>query len=508
MLGHCAGIGLSTDGRIVGRDCRRLVGIAGQWLVCDDHGAAAGLIVVNLAAVESLGQGDNAAGYRYALAAILVAGLFIMAFGWLKAGKLGDFFPHSAVHGMLAAIGVIIIVKQLFVAVAVRAHGHEFYEVMAEIPIAFRHANPEVVLIALVSLAILIVYPKLKIGLIKAIPAPIWVLAVAIPMEFLMDFEHEHEVLFLGEHHKVGPQLLVHLPENLLSGIVFPDFGKIVTSAFWISVATIALVTAIESLLSALAVDSLDPQQRKSNLNRDLVGMGAGASVAGLIGGLPMISEIVRSSANVSNGAKTQWANFFHGGFLLLFLLVGSPIIDHIPLAALAAMLIFTGYRLASPKEFKHVYEIGKSEFLVFVITLVMVLMTDLLIGIAVGIVVNMLLVVLKGATLSNLFKAKVTEQVEGDTVTLSVEGILAFTNFISFKKYVMANQDKNIVLDLANAIYIDHTVAHHLHELERVWVMRERTFHRHREDHLQPVSNHIFAERRKKSDSVAAAMA
>jgi MFS superfamily sulfate permease-like transporter len=131
-------------------------------------GPAAGLIVVNLSAIEVLGQGDNVAGYKYALSAIFIAGLFISLMGFIKAGKLGDFFPTSAVHGMLAAIGVIIMVKQLFVAVAVRAHGHEFYEILEEIPVAIKHANPEVVIITLVSLAILILYPKIDNKIIKA----------------------------------------------------------------------------------------------------------------------------------------------------------------------------------------------------------------------------------------------------------------------------------------------------------------------------------------------------
>jgi len=460
-------------------------------------GPAAGLIVVNLTAIEMLGEGDNVAGYQYALAAIIVAGVLITIFGFLKAGKLGDFFPTSAIHGMLAAIGVIIMVKQFFVAVAVRAHGHEFYEILEEIPIALKHANPEVVIIAIVSLLILILYPKINSKFIKAIPAPIWVLAVAIPMEFAMDFEHEHTVLFMGEAHKVGPQLLVHLPENIADGFVLPDFGKIAYGAFWISVVTIALVTSIESLLSALAVDSLDPYKRKSNLNKDLKAMGAGSSLSGLIGGLPMISEIVRSSANVTGGAKTQWSNFFHGGFLLVFLLVGGPVIDHIPLAALAAMLIHTGYRLASPKEFKHVYEIGKMELVVFVTTLVTVLLTDLLIGVGVGILVNMIMVLLKGSSLGNLFKAKITEEIQNDTVVLRMEGAFAFTNYLGLKARINKHSDQNVTLDLTNATMLDHTVIHHLHGIEDDYKVAGKSFKMTNDSHLNPVSEHPLAERR-----------
>jgi MFS superfamily sulfate permease-like transporter len=461
-------------------------------------GPAAGLIVVNLAAIESLGQGDNDAGYRYALAAIVVGGIIITLFGIFKAGKFGDFFPTSAVHGMLAAIGVIIMVKQFYVAVGVHAaHGHEFYESIFEMPFALRHANPEVALIALVSLLILAGYPYINNHWIKMIPSPIWVLAVAIPMEFLMDWEHAHEVVFLGEHFKVGPQLLVHLPDKILDGVVFPDFGKILTGAFWIAVTGIALVTAIESLLSALAVDSLDPFHRKSNLNRDLGAVGAGSTVSGLIGGLPMISEIVRSSANVTNGGKTQWANFFHAFLLLIFILFLRPIIGHIPIAALAAMLIYTGYHLASPIEFKHVYQIGKSELLVFLITLVMVLVTDLLIGIAFGILVNMVLNVIKGTSFKDLFIAHYSIDEREDEVRISMKGAFVFSNFLGLKKAFSKYSKKNIHLELSGVSMVDHTVVHHLGELERTQELKGLTLEIENTGHLNPVSEHPLAERR-----------
>lgn len=460
-------------------------------------GPAAGLIVVNLSAIEMLGQGDNAVGYRYALSAIFFAGLLVALLGWLRAGKFGDFFPSAAVHGMLAAIGVIIMVKQFFVAVAVRAHGHEFYEIVEEIPVALSHANPEVVLITLVSLAILILYPKTNVSWIKMVPAPIWVLVVAIPLEFVMDFEHEHVVRFLGEAHKVGPQLLVHLPDRITDGLVLPDFGKVATGTFWVVVLTIALVTALESVLSAIAVDSLDPMQRQTNLNKDLKGLGVGTSFSGAIGGLPMISEIVRSSANVSSGAKTGWANFFHGMFLLLFLLVGGPVINHIPLAALAAMLLFTGYRLASPKEFRQVYHTGKSELLVFVATIVMVLLTDLLIGVGIGIVLNLLVVWWKGTAFQNLFRVEVTAEEESSRVILHPKGALVFSNYLGLKRWIGRFPGKSIVIDLSQVRLVDHSVLHHWHKLERAFEAQGLHFTVHNDQHLTHETDHPLSARR-----------
>ena len=272
-------------------------------------GPAAGLIVVNLGAIESLGgvwTESNPGGLPYALAAIFIAGLIIFLFGLLKVGKLGDFFPSAAVHGMLAAIGIIIIVKQLFPALGTKATGKELYEVMAQIPAAFRAMDWHEGLIAGISLLILYVHSKIKSKVIKKIPAPLIVLLVAVPTA---EFFHLHGNTF------------VDLPNNLSKSIVAPDFSKILSSVFWTAVLTITLVSAIESILSALAVDQLDPKKRKANLNQDLIGMGAGTALSGAIGGLPMISEIVRSSANIGYGAKSQWSNFFHGLFLLIFIL-------------------------------------------------------------------------------------------------------------------------------------------------------------------------------------------
>ena len=463
-------------------------------------GPAAGLIVVNLSAIEVLGAGDNNAGYLYTLAAIVVAGGVIFLFGLLKAGKLGDFFPTSAVHGMLAAIGVIIIIKQIFVAIGVSAHGHELYEVVEELPSGFMHANPEVALIALVALIVLIVHPYIKLKFVQLIPAPMWVLLSAIPLELFMDWEHAHQVAVLGIEHKVGPQLLVHLPANIMDGFVFPDFGKVATSGFWIAVISIAMVTAIESLLSAVAIDTLDPFKRKSNLNKDLGAMGIGSSVSAMVGGLPMITEIVRSSANVTAGAKTQWANFFHAAILLIFILVLRPVIELIPLSALAAMLVYTGYKLASPKEFKHVYEIGKSELFVFVVTMLVVLATDLLIGIGVGIIVNMIVNVVKGASVGGLFKANVEESVSGSTATLKLKGAFTFSNYLGLKKYILKHEDKSIALDLSEATMLDHSVVHHLHDFMHDQETKGLEFYFINDAHLNPVSEHPLAERNVKA--------
>jgi MFS superfamily sulfate permease-like transporter len=446
-------------------------------------GPAAGLIVVNLGAIESLGgvwTEADPGGLPFALAAFVIAGGFIALFGLLKVGKLGDFFPTAAVHGMLAAIGIIIIIKQLFPALGVKANGKELIEVIMEIPAAISKMDWHTGLIAGVSILVLALHSKINIKGIKKIPAPLIVLLIAIPTAQIF---HLHG------------NTMVDLPNDITKSLVMPDFGKAATSAFWIAVVTITLVSAIESILSALAVDQLDPKKRKANLNQDLIGLGGGTAIAGAIGGLPMISEIVRSSANIGYGAKSQWSNFFHGLFLLIFILLLRPVIELIPVSALAGMLIFTGFRLASPKEFKHMWEIGRSEFIVFAVTCLVVLATDLLLGIAVGIILNLVLVVIKGQKLGNLFKVK--GEVEDDIFKLN--GALSFSNYLGLKKVLATKSAHNYFkLDFAGVQYVDHNVLHHLEDVKESWDREGRVLDIGTLEELTPVGEFPTAERKR----------
>lgn len=477
-----AGIVTAIIGGIVGSR------IAGSYVTIS--GPAAGLIVITLGAAESMGGAGAAsgfAGYPHALGAIVIGGLIMALFGVLKVGKVGDYFPSAAVHGMLAAIGVIIIIKQVFPAIGAKGPKGEILEVASEIPHYLIHElNMNAVVISLVALLILIVHPIIKSKIIKIIPAPMWVLIFTIPLAF-----------YLG-HDSLD---MVNLDGGLLGeahgNLALPSFAKIGESAFWVAVVGVALVSAIESLLSAKAVDTLDPYKRKSNLDQDLIAMGAGSSLAAALGGLPMISEIVRSSANVNNGAKTQWANFYHGLMLLIYVLIGVTVIEMIPVAALSAMLVFTGYKLAHPREFKHMAEIGKTEIIVFVATLLAVLATDLIIGIVVGIIVTYIFILAKGNPFGNLFKAKGI--VNGSTIKL--EGYLTFSNFLSLKKKLdnLTNENDKITLDFENVDFVDHTVIHHLEDYERNAKLAGKDIEILYLDNLVPESNHELSARSNK---------
>lgn len=437
------------------------------------NGPAAGLIVVIVDAVQSLGQGDAMAGYRYTLAAIVVASVLQILLGIFKAGKLSAFFPSSVVHGMLAAIGIIIMAKQVHTLLGVKPEAQSLLGTIAEIPHSLLNLNPEVSLIGVIGLLLLIAWSLIKHPALKMIPAPLLVVLTGLALGQYFDLDHSRQYLFLPDaeilpHHEftVGPAFLVAVPENFLAGFYWPDFSKIATHEFWLAVLTIWLVGSLESLLSASAVDKLDPYKRNSNLNRDLTAVGIGNLIAGMIGGLPMIAEIVRSSANINNGAKTAWANFFHGLFLLIFVALFPKLIHEIPLAALAALLVFTGFRLASPKEFAKTLAVGVDHFAVFVITILGVLATDLLVGVAIGIVVELGIHLSRGLKLSNAFSmAYHVHQTDDDTYHIEVSGAAVFSNFIALKS-LLADfpTGQNVFFDLSEADLIDHTVMEFIH--------------------------------------------
>lgn len=463
-------------------------------------GPAAGLIVIALGAVNDLGGGDPLKGYTLALGAIVVAGFVQVVLGLIKSGNLSDFFPSAAVHGMLAAIGIIIAAKQIHTLLGVKPAGKETLHLISEIPHSIRNLNPEIFIIGFVSLLILFGLPLIKNKYVKRIPAPLIVLLVAIPLGRYFDLEHEHSYLFLDNHqYNIGPSFLVTLPSNIMEGITFPDFGAIGTMTFWKYVVMFAIVGSLESLLSSKAIDSLDPFKRKSNMNRDLVGVGVGNMLAGLIGGLPMISEIVRSSANINNGAKTWWSNVFHGLFLLIFVAFFPSLIHQIPLAALAAMLIFTGYRLASPKEFKNTYKVGKEQLVIFLTTIILTLATDLLVGIAAGILMKFIIHLINGLVIKDAFKMGIqTEQKDG-AFYINVNSSAVFSNYLGLKKVLMSiPKSSKVYLDFSKTRLVDHTVLENLHGIQEDFERQDGKLEIMGLELHKKLSEHEYAARKK----------
>jgi len=466
--------------------------IAGSRLTI--KGPAAGLIVIVAGAVQEFGHGNNELGWKLALGTIVVAGIIQILFGVFKLGSLSDFFPASAVHGMLAAIGIIIFSKQIHTLLGVdpsTLKGLGPLQLLAKIPDSIMHLNPQIAIIGIVSLVILFGLPQIKNAFIRRIPSPLVVLVLAIPMAIFFDFKGSGPAYSLV---KIG-----NFVDNIAVNVNFSGISEY--GIFIKYVIMFALVGTIESLLTVKAIDPLDPHKRKSDYNKDLIAVGIGNVVAGILGGLPMISEVARSSANVANGAQTRWANFFHGVFLLLAVLLIAPVIEMIPNTALAAMLIAVGYRLASPKEFIKTYKIGAEQLAIFIVTIIITLAEDLLLGVAAGIVTKLFIEVyyfyIKPS--GSLFKGKAEViKVDEKNYIIKITNSAVFLNYISLKKY-FANipTDATIKVDLSNAKLVDHTFMEQMHALEEDLHNTGGHLQLVGLENLVPSSSHPFAVRR-----------
>lgn len=517
----CLGISVASGFPPIAGVLTAIVGACITTAISDSEltikGPAAGLIVIVLGAMQALGYSGgldaeaDLQAYRMTLAVACVAGGLQVLFGLFRAGVLGDFFPTAVVHGMLAAIGVIIMLKQLPVAVGQKAIG-EPLEILRHLPHTLAKANPAIAMIGLTSLAILFFWPYLRrlpgLGLLRRVPAQLAVLLVAMPIGAALGLGRDHDYSFAGASYPLGPAFLVNVPRHLVSAIVAPDFSVFtspatrVTSAVWVTM--FAIVGSLESLLSAKAIDMVDPWRRKTRLDRDLVAVGAANVAAAAIGGLPMISEIVRSKANIDNGARTRFADVWHGLFLLAFVVCAPGLVASIPLAALAAMLVYTGSRLASPTEFVSVYRIGREQLLIFASTLVGVLATDLLVGVLIGVAVKFVVHMFNGLSPRTMFKPFLeVVEVDEHTVRVDARGSAVFSNWLPFRRQlrqVGLEQGVNVIVNLEGTRLVDHSVMEGLLEVQDEFARAGLTLDVVGLESHRPLSGHPLATRTRRS--------
>lgn len=431
------------------------------------NGPAAGLIVVVISACEALGGGTR--GYHATLSAIVVSGFILFLLGRMRSAEIGKYFPATVVHAMLASIGIVIIIKQLPTFLGSQIKIREPLEIFHQLPHLLSDLNPFILLVSLVSLIILIIHPHIRFAPFKAIPAPLWVVLTASLMTAFLTDTKTYELL--GHTFRLVPdKLLVRVPSDLSHCFAFPDFSAIRMPRFWLCVLSISFVQSVETVLSCAAVDKLDPFKRKANLSKDLCAVGLGSMVSAGLGGLPVIAEIVRSTANIASGARTRFSNFYHGLFLCLFVALASALLNKIPLAALAALLIFTGFRLASPKVFKETHSIGYEQTVIFVSTIFVTLATDLLIGVFSGIALKLLLHLFRGVKPSELFKATayLEDGAEGDHY-LHMDGAIVFSNYFCIKNLLdQIKTGGQVFIDFSATTFIDHTVMEHLAEFRQ----------------------------------------
>ena len=434
------------------------------------NGPAKGVIGVILLGIALMDDGSGQA-FNYVLAAVVTSGALQMLLGVLKLGRLADIFHSSVIHGILAAIGIIIFAKQIHVAMGTHSDSPSIVQNLIDAVIYLPQANPFVVVIAITGLFLLIFHAKTSSRFFHLLPAPMWVIALSIPFVYAFNFFEVQTLSFLGNAYEIGPNLLLNIPDTIKDSIMHPNFSKINTIEFWTTVFSMLIITSIESLAIAKAVDKIDPYKRKTDLNKDLTGIGLSTMVAGMIGGLPIIAVIIRSTVNIHNGAKTKWSNMYQGLLLLLFIVVLSPIMRQVPLCAFAILLVYTGFKLASPAVFRQAYNQGAEQLVFFIGTMVLTLYTNLLIGLLGGLLLALVThMLLARMSITQFFKmvykskTKLLKRSDG-TFDLKIRGIANFLGILKIDKLVAKiphGADVNIDLSetrLVGITYMDYLV-------------------------------------------------
>ncbi len=439
------------------------------------NGPAKGVIAVILAGIAILDDGSGQA-FNYVLAAVVVSGAIQVVLGILKLGRFADIFHSSVIHGLLAAIGIIIFAKQIHVALGTHSESHSIVENLVDAVRMLPHANPFVVIISLLGLLLLLFHSKISYKFFHLLPTPMWVIALSIPFAYFFDFFTPHALPFLGKAYEIGPELLLDIPDNVVESIMHPNFNKIDTIEFWTTVMSILMITSIESLAIAKAIDKIDPYKRKTDLNKDLTGIGLSTVVAGLLGGLPIIAVIIRSTVNVHNGAKTKWSNMYQGLLLLLFIVVLGPIMQQVPLCAFAILLVYTGFKLASPSVFKQVYSHGIEQLIFFVGTMVLTLYTNLLVGLFGGLSLALLghLLLAKVSVprfFGMIFNAGSNLVLKPDgSYDLRIRGIANFLSILNINKLLaQIPSGANATIDLSETRLVGCTTLEQIYDFQKM---------------------------------------
>lgn len=467
----CLGIALASgvslfSGMITGIIGGLVVGfLSGSQLSVS--GPAAGLTVIILSALETLPS------FEVFLAAVVFAGVIQLVLGFMRAGLIGYYFPTTVIKGMLAAIGLLLIFKQIphLVGVDDEAFGLlSFKTVEGENTITlFIRSLSEFDRGALIIGVTAIVVMKLwdtKVGRrfksLALIPGALIAVVLSVVMNLV--FKRLLPDLAIGSTH------LVNLPKikdasDMMAALSFPDFSGSVTTEFWLITFTLAIVASLETLLSLEAVDNIDPMKRVSPTNRELKAQGVGNVLSGLIGGIPMTSVIVRSSANVSAGGRTKISAVFHGLLLLLALLIFPGVINLIPYSALAAILILVGLKLTKPALYQSMYRLGTDQFIPFMVTIIAILFTDLLIGIGIGMVVGIFFILKVNYQVPYFMRKEEVSDGERNRLKIQLSEHVSFLNKAALQKALLEiEDDTDVFIDGARTEKIDYDALEVLH--------------------------------------------
>jgi MFS superfamily sulfate permease-like transporter len=468
----CLGIALASGAPLFSGIISGIVGGIVVGYLSQSHlsvsGPAAGLTAIVLTAITDLGS------FNAFLLAGLIAGLIQLILGFVKAGSISNYFPTNVIEGMLAGIGVIIFLKQI-----PHAFGYDpdfegdlsFLQVdgqntFSEIFSVLNHVQLGSILITLISLTLLILWNKIEfLKKLKLVPSALVAVVVSVVL---------NEILIRsGSSLAVTKNHLVNLPvptsfEEFNAIIVTPDFAAITNSKVWLVAVTIAVVASIETLLCIEAADRMDLQKRYTNTNVELKAQGIGNIVSSLLGGLPMTSVVVRTSANNNAGSKSKMSAIIHGILLMISVLVIPVILNKIPLATLAAVLLLVGYKLANPKTIKHFWDKGKYQFVPFLATFIAVVFTDLLKGVALGMIISVVFV-LKG-NMKRAYNFRKEEYVDGDIIHIDLAQEVSFLNKAAIKSTLTSiPENSKVVINATDTVYIAHDILDLIKEFKKI---------------------------------------
>lgn len=422
-------------------------------------GPAAGLAAIVLVAIQELGA------FNIFLVAVVLAGLIQLILGFLKAGTISNYFPSNVIKGMLTAIGILIILKQIPHAFGYDAdlEGNlDFIQLNGENTFSallhpLQHIHLGATLIAIIALVILIVWEKPFIkNKIGFIPGGLVAVITSIALNALF-LSTGSSLAIMEKSHLVNVPIANSF-NDFLGFFTFPDFSQITNPAVITIAFTVAIVASIETLLSIEAVDNIDPRKRITSTNLELKAQGIGNIVSGLIGGLPITSVIVRSSANVNAKAESKLSSMFHGFLLLICVALIPVLLNKIPLAALAAILLTVGYKLTKISIYKEMFKNGKHQWVPFIVTVLVIVFTDLLKGVAVGLVVSVFFI-LKG-NLKNAYYFHKENHHKDDKINIQLSEEVSFLNKASIKQTLShLPENSSVTIDASKTAYIDHDI-------------------------------------------------
>lgn len=436
-------------------------------------GPAAGLTAIVLTAITDLGAFD------IFLTAVFISGLIQLALGFIKAGSISNYFPTNVIEGMLAGIGIIIILKQLPHAFGydsdfegdqsfIQSDGNNTLSSLLGI---VDYVQLGAIIITALSLIILIAWDKVPfLKKLKLIPGALVAVILGVILNEI--FTSTGSSLAIGKEHLVSLPIPSSL-EEFKQIIVTPNFSGITNPKVWVIGLTIAIVASIETLLCIEAADRMDVHKRYTDTNVELKAQGIGNIISSLLGGLPMTSVVVRTSANNNAGAKSKMSAIIHGILLLLSVLTIPVILNKIPLATLAAILLLVGYKLAKPATFKHFWKNGKYQFIPFIATLLAVVFMDLLKGVALGIIISIIFI-LKG-NLKRAYSFRKQEYVDGDVIHIDLAQEVSFLNKAAIKSTLNdIPENSEVIINAQDTVYIAHDVLDLIKEFKKIRAKEE----------------------------------